>query len=468
MSSHYEPGQPFTRSPSASRSVTRSAVVQRQLSLPTQRVVDPSSDTAAASYETTTHGPIGGQWIQTAPPPLTARERSRLPRSQSQSHSHSTSQGFRRDMVDVDVAYNNHHPHLPQQPAASYPLLSINPVSARNAAEPLLPDETRMSPRSTTPNSSHRSSDDTRSGSRNNNNTPFSTQNTFTLARPSKNIVAAASLHPNPSSQIHSSPTIVGLSTTPISFPKPPQSKPMLSGSALSISPLPTPHSIKDNLPPTHIDPRDFVALSIYYHEETPHMDLATYYASLSAAGGNSVGLFLYGVALRHGLGVQQDTVKGIEILSKSADAAMSSYTVGSLSDVAKSGPNTFQGAKSFAASGTMTAPVSFTDTLARLPGTGAVRMLAKKELGMVLFEIGNSYKNGWGVSKSESTALYYYLVSSGLGEVDAHVALGDSYLRGECSCKKDKKVAAKYYRLAVEAGYKEPSLHWIYKDKWR
>ncbi|KAJ3400153.1 hypothetical protein HDU80_007227 [Chytriomyces hyalinus] len=339
--------------------------------------------------------------------------------------------------------------------------------TARNA-EPLLPDETRMSPRSTTPNSSHRSSDDTRSGSRNN-NTAFSTQNTFTLARPSKNIVAAASLHPNnPSSQIHSSPTIVGLSTTPISFPKPLQSKPMLSGSALSISPLPTPHSIKDNLPPTHIDPRDFVALSIYYHEETPHMDLATYYASLSAAGGNSVGLFLYGVALRHGLGVQQDTVKGIEILSKSADAAMSSYTVGSLSDVAKSGPNTFHGAKSFAASGTMTAPVSFTDTLARLPGTGAVRMLAKKELGMVLFEIGNSYKNGWGVSKSESTALYYYLVSSGLGEVDAHVALGDSYLRGECSCKKDKKVAAKYYRLAVEAGYKEPSLHWIYKDKWR
>ncbi|KAJ3230380.1 hypothetical protein HDU81_004562 [Chytriomyces hyalinus] len=461
--SHYEPGQQsFTRSPSTSRSIVRPALVQRQLSLPAQRVVDPS-DAAAVSYETT-HEP--GQW---APPPLSARERSRLPRSHSQSHSHSTSQGFRRDLPDADMTNNyQHHPHLPQL-AASYPLLTINPTAAaRTITEPLLPDETRMSPRSTTPNSSHRSSDDTRSTNRN--NAAFSTQNTFTLARPAKNVIAAASLHPTSTSQIHSSPTIVGLSTTPTSFPKPQsQSKPMLSSlSTLSISPLPTPPSIKDNLPPPHIDPRDFVALSIYYHEETPHMDLATYYASLSASAGNSVGLFLYGVALRHGLGVQQDTIKGIEILSKSADAAMSSYTIGSLSDSAKSGPNTFQGAKSFAASGTMTAPVSFTDTLARLPGTGAVRMLAKKELGMVLFEIGNSYKNGWGVSKSESTALYYYLVSSGLGEVDAHVALGDSYLRGECTCKKDKKVAAKYYRLAVEGGYKEPSLHWIYKDKWR
>ncbi|KAI8621132.1 hypothetical protein BC830DRAFT_1058585 [Chytriomyces sp. MP71] len=184
------------------------------------------------------------------------------------------------------------------------------------------------------------------------------------------------------------------------------------------------------------MDPRDFVALSIYYHEETPFMDLATYYASLSAASGNSVGLFLYGIALRHGLGVEKDTAKGLEILSRSADAAMGSYAGGTLPGL---NAGSLAGAKSF----------------------------ASKELAMVLFEIGNSYRNGWGVSKSESTAMYYYLVASGLGEVDAHVALGDIHMRGEMGCRKDKKAAAKFYRLAVEGGYKEPSLHWIYKEKW-
>ncbi|KAI9334306.1 hypothetical protein BDR26DRAFT_823136 [Obelidium mucronatum] len=211
------------------------------------------------------------------------------------------------------------------------------------------------------------------------------------------------------------------------------------------ITPLPPPPSLLTAQQPLHIAPKDYIALSIYFHEQTPHMDIATYYASLSAASGNSVGLFLYGIALRHGQGVPQDSKLGVEILSKSADAAMGMYST--------------------SANG---GSIGFTDTLSRLPGTGAVRALAKKELGAALFELGNCYQNGWGVNVSLHTALYYFIVASGLGEVDAHVTLADAYMRGELGVKVDKKEAAKYYRLAVEAGYKEPGLHWIYKEKWK
>ncbi|KAJ3019568.1 UNVERIFIED_CONTAM: hypothetical protein HDU68_010606 [Siphonaria sp. JEL0065] len=210
------------------------------------------------------------------------------------------------------------------------------------------------------------------------------------------------------------------------------------------ITPLQPPPSLSSVPQPKHIAPKDYIALSIHFHENTPYLDIATYYASLSAAAGNSVGLFLYGVALRHGLGVAQDSKLGVEILRRSADAAMGMYST--------------------AASG---GSVGFTDTLSRLPGNGAVRALAKKELGASLFELGNCYRNGWGVATSPSTALYYYIVASGLGEVDAHAALGDVYMQGALGVKAEKRTAAKYYRLAVEAGYKEPSLHWIYKEKW-
>ncbi|KAJ3290568.1 hypothetical protein HDU79_003141 [Rhizoclosmatium sp. JEL0117] len=215
--------------------------------------------------------------------------------------------------------------------------------------------------------------------------------------------------------------------------------------SPISITPLPPPPSLPLYPPPPSINPSDHISLSIYYHEQTNHLDISTYHASLSAAQGNAIGLFLYALALRHGLGTDPNPTLATQILAHSANAAMRTYSMSSNSST----------------------EVSFTDTLSRLPGTGKLRGLAKKELGSALYELGNSYRNGWGVEKSEEVAWYYFMVAGGLGDVDANVLMGDAYMRGEIGRKVDKRVAAGCYRKAVEYGYSEPGLQWIYKEKY-
>ncbi|KAJ3346805.1 hypothetical protein HDU83_002659 [Entophlyctis luteolus] len=268
------------------------------------------------------------------------------------------------------------------------------------------------------------------------------------------------------------------------------------------IEPLPPPPHLQTIPHPPSVDPTDYLGLSIHFHENTPHLDIAAYYASLAAAqSNNTVAMFLYAISLRHGLGVKQDSARGLEILCACAHTAMSDYaaisqTVQSPSVLSSPYPSLHS-----TNSGTMphythpsihsdgsntmphytprppTSPQSTptlarsefsASTLSRLPGNGAVRALARKELASALYEIANCYRNGWGVTVSHQAAHYYYTVAAGLGDVESSVALGDWYVKGGSGVKVDRKIAARYYRMAVEGGYKEPGLHWIYKDKYK
>jgi len=50
----------------------------------------------------------------------------------------------------------------------------------------------------------------------------------------------------------------------------------------------------------------------------------------------------------------------------------------------------------------------------------------------------------------------------NGTGDPDAMVALADSFMK-----KKDKKSAARWYRLAEKKGRKEVGLTWVWKEKY-
>jgi len=60
-----------------------------------------------------------------------------------------------------------------------------------------------------------------------------------------------------------------------------------------------------------------------------------------------------------------------------------------------------------------------------------------------------------------------YYRVAARLGDADAQTDLGFCLANGK-GCKKDRKEAAHWYKLAVAQGASDVGLAWIYKDKFQ
>jgi len=60
-----------------------------------------------------------------------------------------------------------------------------------------------------------------------------------------------------------------------------------------------------------------------------------------------------------------------------------------------------------------------------------------------------------------------YFLVAAQLGDMDAQQQLGFCYSNGK-GCKKDRKEAARWYRVAAEQGASTVGLAWIYKEKFQ
>ncbi|KAF7594940.1 hypothetical protein BBP40_007748 [Aspergillus hancockii] len=89
----------------------------------------------------------------------------------------------------------------------------------------------------------------------------------------------------------------------------------------------------------------------------------------------------------------------------------------------------------------------------------------AKGELVLAIFELGNCFRNGWGVKKDPVAARQYFETAANLGDTDAMNEVAWCYLEG-FGGKKDKShefqfTAAKYYRLAEEKGSKLVGNSW-------
>ena len=84
----------------------------------------------------------------------------------------------------------------------------------------------------------------------------------------------------------------------------------------------------------------------------------------------------------------------------------------------------------------------------------------AKGELVLAIFELGNCFRNGWGVAKDAVAARQYFETAANLGDTDAMNETAWCYLEG-FGGKKDKFMAAKYYRMAEEKGNKLVGNSW-------
>jgi TPR repeat protein len=138
--------------------------------------------------------------------------------------------------------------------------------------------------------------------------------------------------------------------------------------------------------------------------------------------------MLMWGLALRHGWGCEKNEKKGFLWLRRAAEAA-----VGDL-EAARSGEEA---------------------------------TLVKSELVLAIYEVGQCFFRGWGVTRDKKMAVSYFQVAARLGDTDAQLELAFCLLNGK-GCKKDRKEAAKWYREAAEHGASTVGLAWIYKDKYR
>ncbi|GAA5988325.1 hypothetical protein JCM11641_003483 [Rhodosporidiobolus odoratus] len=91
----------------------------------------------------------------------------------------------------------------------------------------------------------------------------------------------------------------------------------------------------------------------------------------------------------------------------------------------------------------------------------------AKSELVLALHEMGVSYRFGWGVAKDKKLAVSYFKLAADLGDLDAQQDVAFMYANGKGVKKKNVKVAAHYYRLAIKQGASDFGLSWVWKKKY-
>ncbi|KAG0176275.1 hypothetical protein DFQ29_006334 [Apophysomyces sp. BC1021] len=159
---------------------------------------------------------------------------------------------------------------------------------------------------------------------------------------------------------------------------------------------------------------------------ELGELEKATQYWRLSAEQESPLGLFFYGIALRHGWGCRRDPVVAVKHLQKAAECAVYDLQTG----IAQS------------------------------------TKVAKSELVLAIHELGVCFRHGWGVPKNSEMAAYYFQIAANLGDADAQNDLAFCYERG-IGVKKDVYKAAKYYRMAIKQGRGLVGNSWVLKEKY-
>ncbi|KAL3896443.1 MAG: hypothetical protein SGCHY_004070 [Lobulomycetales sp.] len=136
--------------------------------------------------------------------------------------------------------------------------------------------------------------------------------------------------------------------------------------------------------------------IAIWYHENN-HLTQAAIFLQQSAAQGDPIGILLYAITLRHGMGVTQDQVKAFRLLQNSADKT--------------------------------------------------------------LMDSGDS-------NVSATLKRFTAKIAAQLGDPEAMVELAQLYLDGR-GVRRNKHIAAKWFREAHQHGKETFGTHWIWKEKF-
>ena len=157
------------------------------------------------------------------------------------------------------------------------------------------------------------------------------------------------------------------------------------------------------NIPTSHapLTPEDHATRGIEFHEQML-LPQATHQFQLSAEGGSTTGMLLYSLSLRHGWGCAPNPEKAVEWLHAAAEFASAAVDENSVRPLAGSKDLTHKSEDG--------------------KQGGAV-------LALAIYELGQSYMNGWGVEKDKYLALRCFEMSANFGDTDGQWYLHLSYL---------------------------------------
>lgn len=204
------------------------------------------------------------------------------------------------------------------------------------------------------------------------------------------------------------------------------------------------PYGSTESGPPTGtttaISPQECLLLGISHHE-ADRLEESAYWFEKTANenGGCGVGMFMWGLSLRHAWGVERDERAAFWWLRRAAECAV--------------------------------ADMERTKEAHPEGGEGSVeverdRKAVQNELVLAVYEVGQCFFHGWGVETDKKMAVSYFQVAARLGDMDAQLELGFCYAKGK-GCKKDLKESARWYRAAAAQGASTIGLAWIYKPKY-
>ncbi|KAF2836272.1 hypothetical protein M501DRAFT_940131 [Patellaria atrata CBS 101060] len=183
------------------------------------------------------------------------------------------------------------------------------------------------------------------------------------------------------------------------------------------------------------ITPEQHLERGIECHEQGSLQE-STYHLRIAARAGLPTAMLLYALACRHGWGMRPNPTEGVQWLKQAVDYAQS--------EVADDENSTRSG-KAF-------------DMLEQKSH--------KAQFALGVYELGQSYMNGWGTQQDKPLALRCFEIAGDLGDTDALAEAGFCYTEG-VGCKKDLRKAARLYRAAAERGMSMAGNSWIYKEKY-
>ncbi|KAF3912477.1 hypothetical protein ABW20_dc0104731 [Dactylellina cionopaga] len=182
------------------------------------------------------------------------------------------------------------------------------------------------------------------------------------------------------------------------------------------------------------LSPEEHLDLGIPLHEKGSYAE-STYHFRLSALGGNTTGMLMYALALRHGWGMRANQAEAFNWLRKAAALAQEEMASAE-KDPSRPKPTWWE-SKSM-----------------------------RSKFALTTYELGMSYTNGWGCAEDKSMGLRYFEIAANWGDVDALSEAGYAYANGQ-GCKKDLRKSARYYRMAAENGVSMVGNSWIWKEKY-
>ncbi|KAA1130423.1 hypothetical protein PGTUg99_016858 [Puccinia graminis f. sp. tritici] len=199
---------------------------------------------------------------------------------------------------------------------------------------------------------------------------------------------------------------------------------------------------------------QDYLQAGIVAHEQGDlERSAGLFERAAREGGGCGAGMLMWGLSLRHGWGCQVHEARAFKWLQKAAESVIEDLDQSALN------PTT-----------TTTSSSSNKHLSAKSSASASVDQskdaVAKSELVLAIYELGQCFLRGWGCKKDKQLAINYFQLAAKLGDPDAQQELGFCYANGK-GTKKDLKLAAKYYRMAANQGVEMMGSQWIWKEKY-